>query len=439
MDAMGTNSSPAINYSDLPTTSFRSWVGNTSTANGKKIGLPVSAIADLGNKTGRPIWICVPHQFTDAAITSLATDLRNLCGSKIYVEYSNEVWNSAFGQFGYTVTQAAGSGTGLNNYQWTGLRAAQVMEIFRTVYGQDSGGPRWVGVLGTQTVFPGVTTYAFDGIDYHIAHDAGAASTTTQLFTHLAVANYFGLAVANAKKTFTPANIDTTGNKLNATLIGNGQLGDNTPVTFSTDGTLPAPLNTSTTYYVRDTVGADAIQFSLTSGGSAIDLTTTGSGNSYMLIEPGITLSNWADVSQAYFNQQLYDQLKDSAAASATWGNIAQNRLWWQAQMALSLRGLTVICYEGGASWQTALPLLVNGILETEGTKINTAFAYFCETQYAADLHTQCFNAFLAEGGTYPSKFVDIRQHYAYGPWGAANNFSDLNDLTYQACRSWNR
>lgn len=48
-------------------------------------------------------------------------------------------------------------------------------------------------------------------------------------------------------------------------------------IVFSTTGTLPSPLSTTTTYYVVGSV-TDGFQVATTSGGAAIDLTTNGSG-----------------------------------------------------------------------------------------------------------------------------------------------------------------
>lgn len=49
------------------------------------------------------------------------------------------------------------------------------------------------------------------------------------------------------------------------------------PVRFSTTGTLPAPLVAGTVYYLRDVSGA-TFKLATTSGGSVLDITTTGTG-----------------------------------------------------------------------------------------------------------------------------------------------------------------
>ncbi len=54
---------------------------------------------------------------------------------------------------------------------------------------------------------------------------------------------------------------------------------ENQAIVFSTTGTMPAPLVAGTTYYaVSVNGGAGTFEVALTSGGSAVDLTTNGSG-----------------------------------------------------------------------------------------------------------------------------------------------------------------
>jgi hypothetical protein len=75
-------------------------------------------------------------------------------------------------------------------------------------------------------------------------------------------------------------------NKGNATIsqatpgvvtLNSHSLADNSTVTLATTGALPAPLATTTTYYVRNG-GANTFELSLTSGGASINTTNAGSG-----------------------------------------------------------------------------------------------------------------------------------------------------------------
>jgi hypothetical protein len=134
----------------------------------------------------------------DAAVTSWLTAIRDGVSDwsqvRLKIEYSNETWNSQFAQYTWLGTQAAGAGwTSGNSNKFSGYRAAQVMEIARTVFGTDSG-TKWQGVLAPQLVSTAGTDDMKTGVDRHISNDAGAASTITKLFSRLATAGYTGVA-----------------------------------------------------------------------------------------------------------------------------------------------------------------------------------------------------------------------------------------------------
>lgn len=216
MDFMQTNNSLAEDLTHIADDDFRYW-GGTSITQGGKTGAPPSAIAALANESGRPIWITIPHLFTDAAITTFAEYLRDNVSPSImiYVEYTNEHWSDTFDQKDYMEAQgalvsgdpwAADSAT-TQGRKWYGLRASQVMELFRTAFGTDSG-TRWTGVISSQGSTPSVFTSNLVGVDYHIANDVGAADTTAKLFSHVGIAPYVGPVII------------TTGSGVGATLLG---------------------------------------------------------------------------------------------------------------------------------------------------------------------------------------------------------------------------
>jgi hypothetical protein len=196
MNLMFTNGSAAVDYSDFPSLSFMSWSANGITS-GERVGLPTSTLIEIANTTRVPIWVCIPHQFTDAAVTSFATNLFNgidwtIPGMMVMVEYSNEYWNSSFGQYGYANTQAASaSWTGGDGQKWGGYRNGQINGIFRSVFGTDSG-TKWCGILSTQLVSTDVTNRRITGANYYISNEAPAGTTIPKLFGYLATANYFG-------------------------------------------------------------------------------------------------------------------------------------------------------------------------------------------------------------------------------------------------------
>lgn len=117
-------------------------------------GVAWEYIVELSNKLGADPWICVPHQASDDYITQLATLLKTTLNSdrKIYLEFSNELWNWPFSQAGYVNTNAPGHP---NSYVSSDLAAiqsrggnfpekdaymmARIFKIFMNVWGSQSG------------------------------------------------------------------------------------------------------------------------------------------------------------------------------------------------------------------------------------------------------------------------------------------------------------
>jgi hypothetical protein len=119
-------------------------------------GVPVEVMVDLSNVTEKSPWFTMPHQATDEYVEQFATTVRdNLLSSlPIYVEYSNEVWNSAFSQGDWVedrgVTEWPGSQESrfTKRINWHGKRTAEMCEIWRLVFGASP--ERVVCVLASQ-------------------------------------------------------------------------------------------------------------------------------------------------------------------------------------------------------------------------------------------------------------------------------------------------
>lgn len=144
MDWLGTNNSNIVSWSDRPT---------LEDATFRSKGIPVELLIDLANRLKADPWFCMPHKANDDYIRNFALMVKkNLAPErKVYIEYSNEVWNSMFQQNAYASQQ--GKKLGFSNQPWaaawyyTAYRSVQIFTIWEKVF---DGTSRLVRVLPSQ-------------------------------------------------------------------------------------------------------------------------------------------------------------------------------------------------------------------------------------------------------------------------------------------------
>jgi hypothetical protein len=109
MDFTQTNNNPVSTWSQRtqPSAATQTKVANPGDLVQEK-GIAWEYAVELANTLGTSVWINVPAQADDNYIDNLATLLRDSLSPnlKIFVEYSNEVWNSGFNQSAYNNNQA---------------------------------------------------------------------------------------------------------------------------------------------------------------------------------------------------------------------------------------------------------------------------------------------------------------------------------------------
>jgi hypothetical protein len=116
-------------------------------------GAPWESVAQVANLTGRDIWINIPHAATDDYVRKLAQLLYQKLNPQIrvYIEYSNEVWNPDFTQHQYnkeftdfapeaeTIRQSATIGgsywSSIAQPRRVAARLLQISRIFEEVFG----------------------------------------------------------------------------------------------------------------------------------------------------------------------------------------------------------------------------------------------------------------------------------------------------------------
>lgn len=144
---------------------------------------------DLCNRAKTDCWLTMPHE---ANLTDYATQLAQLVHGqlspdlRVYIEWSNEVWNGGFPQHAYAADRASNlglpGGDGAASYQV--YASVRMFEQFESVFGK--GSPRLVKVLSGQQAWDGPCTDAMAALKDGTINPNG---TMPDVF---AVAPYFG-------------------------------------------------------------------------------------------------------------------------------------------------------------------------------------------------------------------------------------------------------
>ena len=184
MDWMNTNNSKQQHWDARPTPDSSTW---------SEAGVPVEIMVELANRTGTAPWFNMPHQATDDYVTQFAEYVKNHLDPslQVYVEYSNEVWNSAFKQSRWVEQQAqatwsnASESKGTKRIDWYSRRTTEITQIWDEVFGADK--ERVIGVMGAQAVNPWIGKRALE-----YAWSSENPSHTDLGIDAIAIAPYFG-------------------------------------------------------------------------------------------------------------------------------------------------------------------------------------------------------------------------------------------------------
>ena len=186
MDWMETNGSSNTLWTDRNTTDFYSQTLDN--------GVGYEHIVNLCNTSGKNPWICVPHRANNQYISELAKLFRDSLNPdlKIYIEYSNEVWNGSFAQSQYADSMGNVMGYSGNpweqGWQYYAKRTADVMRIFENEFQDNS---RLVKVISSQAANSWLTNYIIEKFEDPLYNPTQVQADA------IAIAPYFGGSVAN--------------------------------------------------------------------------------------------------------------------------------------------------------------------------------------------------------------------------------------------------
>jgi hypothetical protein len=191
MDWLRTNGNTLSSWANRPVPANAFWDGSN--------GVPIEIAVELANTVSADAWLNTPVMADNNYMTQMATLVHAQLGTsqKVYVEFSNEVWNGAFPQYNYAITQgqaafAPGLGSPFDyNRNWYGMRVAQMCNIWKSAWGNDAS--RVICVMAAQAANPYTATESLKCPFWSAgtpcaAHGIGA----------VAIAPYFGGSVPTA-------------------------------------------------------------------------------------------------------------------------------------------------------------------------------------------------------------------------------------------------
>lgn len=175
MDAGDTNDSEIASWDQRPRLDEQTWQDR---------GFPVEIVVKLGNILQRDIWVTLPHKADDDFVRQYAEYVKSHLDPKlkVFIEYSNEVWNGMFSQNRYAREQGAARKLDENIYhagwRYYSERSVEIFRIWEDVF---AGADRLVRVMASQTADPWMSNLLLSHKDAWKHVDA------------LAVAAYFGI------------------------------------------------------------------------------------------------------------------------------------------------------------------------------------------------------------------------------------------------------
>jgi hypothetical protein len=194
MDWMSTNGSEQKEWFTRPT---------PQTASYTLRGVPVEVMVALSNKVNAVPWFNMPHLASDEYITEFAKLVKQKLKSnlKVYVEFSNEVWNWQFPQAHYALQQGQarwGKDKGDAHMQWYGMRSAQMCDLWKSAFAEQKN--RVVCVISTQTAWQGLENSVLD-CSYWVTE--GNKPCYQHSIDAYAISGYFGASLGAPENSVT--------------------------------------------------------------------------------------------------------------------------------------------------------------------------------------------------------------------------------------------
>lgn len=153
------------------------------------------------------------------------------------------------------------------------------------------------------------------GLETEIGASGGGAGGINYIDNPDAEDDTVGWTTYNDTLLFAPADVNVAANTFTNTnyVLLNAYFYDGLPVVFTSTGTLPSPLVSGTTYYLRDKQPT-TFALAATPGGAQIDITTQGTGTHRMASERPIAAVNLGGAPTVTYTRSTVNPLRDTAS-----------------------------------------------------------------------------------------------------------------------------
>ena len=185
------------------------WTERTrpSQTQGGERGVAYEYMIDLANRLDADPWICVPHRADDGYVEALAQLIKTRLKAqrKVYIEYSNELWNGIFAQTQWAAEQGCKAGLNkLGKYtggcnedgprywagiKWNARRTGEIIAIFDRVFASDKA--RVVRVIAGHAHNDHMNDVLLSALEDKAINRAGTRADV------LAIAPYLGGGIAS--------------------------------------------------------------------------------------------------------------------------------------------------------------------------------------------------------------------------------------------------
>jgi hypothetical protein len=166
MDWLQTNNNTIVNWSDRTPANRFSYASYDD-----RPGVPYEQVIKLANTIHRDLWFNIPVGATDDFVHNLAGLLRDTLDPslKVYVEYSNELWNPLFAQTATNLANARADSTltATKDFGREAQEAAKRLVEISNIFRGDFGDARFVAQVRPEFGSQAANSYfAKSGLDY---------------------------------------------------------------------------------------------------------------------------------------------------------------------------------------------------------------------------------------------------------------------------------